>query len=353
LVLDDETTVRQYLAQAWQDENKTLEVRLWASFRGQTLARTVNGMLQGEAALLMLSQQESDPTAEQSLEQLQEHAVPRGHVWHDDDSWIRQAHMKYQYVVTCQVYGKWSKDAPKTDGTEGGKEKQEAVDKLMQIFPHFRVAYVDGPVGDAKEFFSVLLRWCAQRQKVVECYRVKLPGGILVGEGKPNNQNHAIIFTRGEFLQTIDMNQDGYFEEALKIRNLLEEFAGSPDPQAEDCCSGLKSCVAGSCSACFEHIESETDRVQIVGFPEHQFSENLSAVAEFAALTEFTFTTLIQRTLASPFDVRMHYGHPDIFDKTFHISRGGISKASKTLNVSEVCLPTKPAHATRACKPSN
>lgn len=29
----------------------------------------------------------------------------------------------------------------------------------------------------------------------------------MLGEGKPENQNHAIIFTRGEALQTIDMNQ--------------------------------------------------------------------------------------------------------------------------------------------------
>lgn len=71
-----------------------------------------------------------------------------------------------------------------------------------------------------------------------------------MGEGKPENQNHAIIFTRGEGLQTIDMNQvrqftllqkfilwpivnllmflkllqDNYMEEALKMRNLLQEF---------------------------------------------------------------------------------------------------------------------------------
>jgi hypothetical protein len=46
-------------------------------------------------------------------------------------------------------------------------------------------------------------------------------------------------------------------------------------------------------------------------------------------LAEFTFATLIQRTLGSPFDVRMHYGHPDIFDRLFHVTRGGISKANK------------------------
>ena len=38
-------------------------------------------------------------------------------------------------------------------------------------------------------------------------YRIKLPGPPILGEGKPENQNHAIIFTRGEGLQTIDMNQ--------------------------------------------------------------------------------------------------------------------------------------------------
>lgn len=40
-----------------------------------------------------------------------------------------------------------------------------------------------------------------------EVYRIKLPGPPNIGEGKPENQNHAIIFTRGEALQTIDMNQ--------------------------------------------------------------------------------------------------------------------------------------------------
>ena len=40
-----------------------------------------------------------------------------------------------------------------------------------------------------------------------EIYRIKLPGPAKLGEGKPENQSHAIIFTRGEALQTIDMNQ--------------------------------------------------------------------------------------------------------------------------------------------------
>lgn len=40
-----------------------------------------------------------------------------------------------------------------------------------------------------------------------EVYSIKLPGDVKLGEGKPENQNHAIIFTRGDCIQTIDMNQ--------------------------------------------------------------------------------------------------------------------------------------------------
>ena len=33
--------------------------------------------------------------------------------------------------------------------------------------------------------------------------------------------------------------------------------------------------------------------------------------------------------------VRFHYGHPDVFDRIFHITRGGISKASRGIHLSE------------------
>lgn len=33
--------------------------------------------------------------------------------------------------------------------------------------------------------------------------------------------------------------------------------------------------------------------------------------------------------------VRFHYGHPDVFDRIFHLTRGGVSKASKVINLSE------------------
>jgi callose synthase len=50
---------------------------------------------------------------------------------------------------------------------------------------------------------------------------------------------------------------------------------------------------------------------------------------------EFSFVTLGQRVLNTPLRMRLHYGHPDLFDKLFFMQNGGISKASKGINLSE------------------
>jgi hypothetical protein len=41
----------------------------------------------------------------------------------------------------------------------------------------------------------------ADGSDIQEIYRIRLPGNVLIGEGKPENQNHAMIFTRGEMLE--------------------------------------------------------------------------------------------------------------------------------------------------------
>src|SRR5204862_6847318 len=55
-------------------------------------------------------------------------------------------------------------------------------------------------------------------------FRIQLSGNPILGDGKSDNQNHAIIFYRGEYIQLIDANQDNYLEECLKIRSVLAEF---------------------------------------------------------------------------------------------------------------------------------
>ncbi|KAK4369795.1 hypothetical protein RND71_009270 [Anisodus tanguticus] len=211
------------------------------------------------------------------------------------------ADMKFTYVATCQNYGiqKRSGDRHATD-----------ILNLMVNNPSLRVAYIDEVEEreggkTQKVYYSVLVKAVDNLDQ--EIYRIKLPGAAKIGEGKPENQNHAIIFSRGEALQTIDMNQDNYLEEALKMRNLLEEFN-------ED-----------------HGVRPPT----ILGVREHIFTGSVSSLAWFMSNQETSFVTIGQRVLARPLRVRFHYGHPDVFDRIFHITRGGISKASRGINLSE------------------
>lgn len=73
----------------------------------------------------------------------------------------------------------------------------------------------------------------------------------------------------------------------------------------------------------------------LVGFKEWIFSERAGAMGSFAAATEFTFGTVLQRVMTYPGAARFHYGHPDVWNKLFSMSKGGISKATRNLHVSE------------------
>ena len=166
-----------------------------------------------------------------------------------------------------------------------------------------------------EEFFSVLIK--SERSPVTgqaeikEVYRIQLPGNPVLGEGKPENQNHAIIFTRGENLQTIDMNQSNYFEEALKMRNLLEEFdcdgvgpdrarvaAGNAPLSASGTSLSSSTTAAASAlspppsSAAPEGAAAAQKRVAIVGFREHIYTGGLSSIANFMALQEGWYVPL-------------------------------------------------------------
>lgn len=73
----------------------------------------------------------------------------------------------------------------------------------------------------------------------------------------------------------------------------------------------------------------------ILGVREHVFTGSVSSLAWFMSAQETVFVTLNQRVYANPLKIRMHYGHPDVFDRLWFLGRGGISKASRTINISE------------------
>jgi len=254
------------------------ETRRWASIRAQTLSRTVNGMMYCEKALRLLA----------NLERL------------DEDTTDDLLGEKFGYIVSCQVYG----DMKRNQDT-----KADDIEALMHRFPYLRIAYIDSVRvnrSGASVYYSCLVK-SDRHGGIQEVYRVRLPNNPIIGEGKPENQNHAMIFTRGEFVQTIDMNQEGYFEEGLKMRNVLQEFAKREGPLP----------------------------TTILGLREHIFTGSVSSLANYMALQEHSFVTLGQRVLTKPLRIRLHYGHPDVFDKLFFITRGGVSKASKGINLSE------------------
>lgn len=277
-----------------KDDGKEEELRNWASFRGQTLSRTVRGMMYYREALKLQA----------FLDIAEDEDILEGYdtIGRGNRALSAQIEaltdMKFTYVLSCQSFG-----AQKACGDPRAKDILD----LMIRYPSLRVAYVEEkemPDND-KVYSSKLIK--AVNGFDQEIYSIKLPGPPHLGEGKPENQNHAIIFTRGEALQTVDMNQDNYLEEALKMRNLLQEFF---NPKARK-------------------------PPAILGLREHIFTGSVSSLAWFMSYQETSFVTIGQRILANPLRVRFHYGHPDVFDRVFHITRGGISKASRTINLSE------------------
>src|SRR6202012_590340 len=131
----------------------------------------------------------------------------------------RMARRKYRIVVSMQRFAKFS------------MEERENTEFLLRAYPDLQIAYLDEepPLNENEEprlysalidGHSELLENGTRRPK----FRIQLSGNPILGDGKSDNQNHAIIFYRGEYLQLIDANQDNYLEECLKIRNVLGEF---------------------------------------------------------------------------------------------------------------------------------
>ncbi|XP_031477694.1 putative callose synthase 8 isoform X3 [Nymphaea colorata] len=279
------------------DAEKMEELRKWASYRGQTLSRTVRGMMYYKEALKL--QAFLDMANEEEICKGYDAVKRNGNAHHRLLAQLEGvADMKFTYVVSCQNFG--------AQKSSGDPRAHDIVD-LMIKYPSLRVAYIEErEMGNGhKVYFSVLVK--AANNLDQEVYRIQLPGPPIIGEGKPENQNHAIIFTRGEGLQTIDMNQDNYLEEAFKMRNLLQEF--------------------------LHHSRKRPPT--ILGMREHIFTGSVSSLAGFMSYQETSFVTIGQRLLANPLKVRFHYGHPDVFDRIFHLTRGGVSKASKVINLSE------------------
>ncbi|KXN89269.1 1,3-beta-glucan synthase component FKS1 [Leucoagaricus sp. SymC.cos] len=284
----------------------TLRTRIWASLRAQTLYRTVSGMMNYSKAIKLLYRVENPDIVHNfggNTERLEKELE-------------RMARRKFKFAISMQRFSKFN------------KEEQENAEFLLRAYPDLQIAYLDeepGPKGGEARLFSALIDGHSEIDektgKRKPKFRVELPGNPILGDGKSDNQNHAIIFYRGEYLQLIDANQDNYLEECLKIRNILGEFEeyslSSQSPYAQ-----------------WGHKEFNRSPVAIVGTREYIFSENIGVLGDIAAGKEQTFGTMTARALAW-IGGKLHYGHPDFLNATFMTTRGGVSKAQKGLHLNE------------------
>jgi len=171
----------------------TLRTRIWASLRAQTLYRTVSGMMNYSKAIKLLYRVENPDVV---------HAFG-GSTDRLERELERMARRKFKFVISMQRFSKFN------------KEEQENAEFLLRAYPDLQIAYLDeepGPKGGETRLFSALIDGHSEidektgRRKPK--FRVELPGNPILGDGKSDNQNHAIVFYRGEYLQLIDANQD-------------------------------------------------------------------------------------------------------------------------------------------------
>ena len=73
----------------------------------------------------------------------------------------------------------------------------------------------------------------------------------------------------------------------------------------------------------------------ILGVRENVFTGLVSSLAWFMSTQEKSFVMIGKCVLANPLKIRMHYGHPDVFDRLWFLARGGMTKASRVINISE------------------
>lgn len=248
----------------------TLRTRIWASLRSQTLFRTITGFMNYHKAIKLLYRVEHPEGVQKNQ--------------HPSKILDQMANRKFKFLVAMQRY---------LDFTH---EENESVEFIFKSYPNLQVAYIENNTSEGKYYSCLIDGYCPLNEfgRRQPKYRIRLPGNPILGDGKSDNQNTAIIYHRGEFLQLIDANQDNYLEECLKIRSVLGEFEGSM-------ASSYLNQQDQEFSPYDQEIltQSSCYPVAIVGAREYIFSEKTGVLGDVAAGKEQTFGTLTQRVMAT------------------------------------------------------
>ena len=188
-----------------------LEVRTWASKRGQTLARTVAGLMQTARALRLLAAlqleleyglleaEKQSGAPRLSAAQVEEDAAHAA-LW-----WTRE---RFGYVLAAQRFAE--------HGEEDVQRRAE-IEALLLRHPLLSVAYWEweaaapapplaapAPPPPPRRRLTTVLRSGHEGVR----FRLPCPGNPVadgIGEGKPHNQLNAVLVARGRVLQCIAM----------------------------------------------------------------------------------------------------------------------------------------------------
>lgn len=290
-------------------EELVIEVRLWAAMRTQSVAKTVVGALQCARALASL------PKMKQYYAQFPEKRSPEDHA---------------ELILAHQTFG--------FRAPEGSPENDEAVRLLLSRHANDPVFLVFDLTPSTSEdvwymveafltrrggyqlgaftYASVKCRWdaavgdLAVLEVLPRKYPLRLGQGEYKTQGKACNQLNGVRFASGHYIQALDCNMGAFRGEGFKVPYVLRLFMPLDK----------KNRVATQC--------------RYLGFREHIYTGREGTVGKCHAAAEWTFGTIYQRFL-SGMGTRMHYGHPDFVDGFWARNRGGMSKGSPVVNLSE------------------
>jgi 1,3-beta-glucan synthase len=162
----------------------TLRTCIWASLRTQTLYRIVSGMMNYAQAVKLLYRVENPEVVQQF----------GGNTGKLERELERMARRKFMFIVSMQRYSKFN------------KEEHENAEFLLRAYLNLQIAYLDEEPprkeGGETRLFSALINghseFIPETGRRRPNFRIELPGNPVLGDGKSDNQNHAIVFYRGE-----------------------------------------------------------------------------------------------------------------------------------------------------------
>lgn len=295
-----------------------MEVRIWAAHRSQTVAKTIIGAMQYQDCLSCLPNFRRHYNADDAEKGDRDRRSirPRGHAelilahqtfgsskgYVENDKSVLWLMKRYRTSSFYLVFD--------YDPKQARREIKRKVEEFMLK------TYPGSYRAESLQYASCKAQWNDVDQDISLLEVLPRYFPLLIGvkgyqtQGKASNQLNGLRFSTGHVIQAMDANMGVFIGEAFKIPFVMRRFL---PPEASS-----RTIVQS----------------RYIGFRERIFTYDDGTVGRCHAAAEWTFGTIFQRFL-SGLGARMHYGHPDFVDGFWASNRGGMSKCSPSVNLSE------------------